>query len=284
MLDFDGKVAIVTGGGGAIGSAVVHTLARLHAKVLVVDIDGQRAAACADAVAQQGGRAISHRADVSIEAEAAGTIAAAIAAFRGVDVLVNLAAALSLNRRDGTVESMDAALWDQAMAGTLRSAMLCCKHAIPEISRRGGGAIVNISSGASLYGMLGLSAYSAAKSGINAMTRSIATQTGRQNIRCNAICPGLIIGDPAKRPNPDPVLAFDDASRLVPEVGLPQDIANVAVFLASDAARYLTGQVITVDGGLSCHTPSYSDMLRGGAKVTYGAHHAENHDETDINP
>src|SRR3954468_21545298 len=80
MLDFDGKVAIVTGGGGAIGSAVVRTLARLHAKVLVVDIDGQKAAVCADAVAKQGGRAISHRADVSVEAEAAGTVAAAMAA------------------------------------------------------------------------------------------------------------------------------------------------------------------------------------------------------------
>lgn len=283
MLDFDGKVAIVTGGGGAIGGAIVRTLASLHAKVLVADIDGERAAASADAVAKLGGRAISHRADASIEADVLGTIAAALAAFRGIDVVVNAAANLVLNPRDGAVEAMDGALWDEAMAGTLKSTMLMAKHAIPELTKRGGGAIVNISSGASLYGMPGLSAYSAAKAAINQLTRSIATQVGARNIRCNAICPGLIIGD--RRPNPDRVRAIDDLNRLVPDVGVPQDIANVAVFLASDAARYMTGQIVTVDGGLSCHSPTLSDLNRAGG-VTFGSHHKllPAHDETDINP
>jgi NAD(P)-dependent dehydrogenase (short-subunit alcohol dehydrogenase family) len=138
----------------------------------------------------------------------------------------------------------------------LRSQMLMCKHVIPEMVRNGGGSIINMSSGASLKGDRTRTAYGVAKAGVNTLTMYAATSHGKQGVRVNTIVPGLIITDAVRAHLNERMLTGLSHAILTPYVGEPDDVANLVVFLASDESRYITGQMITIDGGMSTHVGS----------------------------
>jgi NAD(P)-dependent dehydrogenase (short-subunit alcohol dehydrogenase family) len=193
-------------------------------------------------------------------------VEAAVKSFGGLDVLHNNAAATEPQLLAGDLEltAMDAAIWDRTLAINLRGPMLGCKHAIPRMLERGGGAIVNTSSASGLTGDLVRAAYGASKAGLDALTRYVATQYGKRGIRCNAIAPG-VIATPALAANvPRAQIGASSAPPRTPD-SRPQDIAERS--LASDDAAFITGQVISVDGGLLAHHPSYSDFLRMAAEA-----------------
>ena len=141
---------------------------------------------------------------------------------------------------------------------------LGCKHAIPHMLRRGGGSIVQTSSMSAFAGDLRYAAYGASKGGLNSFTRYVATMYGKQGIRANAVCPGVVV-TPAARVHFDPVmLELYESHHLTPQLGAPEQVAEVVAFLASDAASYVTGQAIPVDGGLFSHLPTYAQMRTMG--------------------
>jgi NAD(P)-dependent dehydrogenase (short-subunit alcohol dehydrogenase family) len=255
MGRLQGKVAIVTGGAGGIGGATARKLGEEGASVVVVDIDGEGAARVAEELSAAGGHALGVQADLSEEAAVASAIASTVAAFGRLDVLHNNAALTESDflARDTGVTELSREVWDRTIAVNLSSQMLTCKHAIPEMVKSGGGSIINMSSGASLSGDRVRTAYGVSKAGVNTLTMYVATGHGKQGIRVNTIVPGLIITDAVRAHIPENALAALSRSTLTPHLGEPDDIADLVVFLASDESRYITGQMIAIDGGMSVH-------------------------------
>ena len=261
-----GKVALVTGAGGGIGAACARALAREGAAVAVADIDLAAAQRQAETIVAEGGRAIALQVDMGDEASVTAMVEAAVQQLGGLDILHNNAADTRLSStRDMPVEKVDTAVWDAILRVNLRGSMIASRAAIPHLRKRGG-AIVNTSSGASLSGSLSHSAYSASKAAINSLTQSLATQHGKEGIRCNAIAPGLIV-----TPSTKDTYAKSDIGEvmlrhhLTPRLGRPEDIAEAVVFLASDDAGFITGQVICVDGGMLAHQPYVADFMKAGS-------------------
>ena len=258
MGRLNGKVAIVTGGAGGIGGATARALAREGASAVIVDIDGVRAEQVAQDIAASGGIALSLSADLSQESEVVLAIEAALSRYGRLDVLHNNAALTESDflARDTKVTDLPLDVWERTMAVNLRSQMLMCKYVIPEMVRAGGGSIINMSSGASLKGDRTRTAYGVSKAGVNALTMYAATSHGKQGVRVNTIVPGLIITDAVRAHLTDGMLAGLGRATLTPYVGEPDDVANLVVFLASDESRYITGQMIAIDGGMSAHVGS----------------------------
>ena len=258
MGRLDGKVAIVTGGAGGIGAATARAIARAGASVAVVDIESARAEEVAQEIVASGGSGISVAADLSDEKAVETAVDLTVARFGRVDVLHNNAALTESDflRRDTQVTDLSLDVWERTFAVNLRSQMLMCKHVIPEMVRNGGGSIINMSSGASLKGDRTRTAYGVAKAGVNTLTMYAATSHGKQGVRVNTIVPGLIITDAVRAYLNDKVLAGLSKATLTPYVGEPDDVANLVVFLASDESRYITGQMIAIDGGMSSHVGS----------------------------
>lgn len=259
----EGKVAIVTGGGGGIGAATARRLAHEGAAVAVVDIDGDRTKAVVQEIRDAGGTALDIEADVSQEQQVSDAIRAIADELGRIDVLHNNAALTesAFLSRDGRVTDLTLEVWERTIEVNLSSQMLTCKHAIPEMIRHGGGSIINMSSGASLKGDATRTTYGVSKAGVNALTMYVATGHGRQGIRVNTIVPGLIITDAVRAHLTEAVLTQLERSILVPTLGQPDDIANLVLFLASDESRYISGQMIMIDGGMSAHVgrPGPSD-------------------------
>ena len=254
----DGKVALVTGGAGGIGGATARALAREGASVGVVDIDGSKAEQVAQAIVASDGTAFSVTADLAEEADVVAAVKATMARFGHLDVLHNNAAMTESDflSRDTQVTDLSLEVWEKTMAVNLRSQMLMCKHAVPEMIRGGGGSIINMSSGASLKGDRTRTAYGVSKAGVNTLTMYVAASHGKQGVRVNTIVPGLIITDAVRAHLTDRMLAGLGRATLTPYVGEPDDVANLVVFLASDESRYITGQMIAIDGGMSAHVGS----------------------------
>ena len=251
-----GKVAIVTGGGGGIGGATARALAREGAAVLVVDIDESAAERVAAGIQTEGdGEAATFPADLSDESQVISAIDAVTTRFGRLDVLHNNAALTDSDFLSGDTAVTDLSLdvWERTMAVNLRSQMLMCKHAVPVMVEGGGGSIINMSSGASLKGDRTRTAYGVSKAGVNALTMYVATSHGKQGIRANTILPGLVLTDAVRAHLDERMLASLGKATLTPSVGQPDDIADVVVFLASDESRYITGQMLAVDGGMSAH-------------------------------
>jgi NAD(P)-dependent dehydrogenase (short-subunit alcohol dehydrogenase family) len=269
MRKLEGRVAIVTGAGSGIGRATALALAREGAAVLVADLSRERAERVAAEVSAAGGRAHAQLADVADEAAVAAMVAAAVARFGGLDILHNNAAATdwSVLGGDGEITSLELGIWERSLAVNLRGPFLGCKHAIPEMLKRGRGAIVNTSSASGLTGDLVRTAYGVSKAGVDGLTRYVATQYGKRGIRCNAIAPG-VIETPALRQNvPAEQIALFERHHLTPRLGTPEDIAAAVVFLASDDAAFITGQVISVDGGLLAHHPTVAEVRALGERA-----------------
>ena len=250
-----GKVAIVTGGGGGIGGASARALAREGAAVLVVDVDEARAASVASDIERAGATAAAYRADLSVEEQVVATIGEASRRFGRLDVLHNNAALTDSDFlvEDTAVTGLSLDVWERTIAVNLTSQMLTCKHAVPVMVEGGGGSIVNMSSGASLKGDRTRTAYGVSKAGVNALTMYVATSHGKRGIRANTILPGLVITEAVRAHLDEDIVSSLGRATLTPYVGQPDDVAQVVVFLASEESRYITGQMIAVDGGMSSH-------------------------------
>lgn len=254
-MELTGKVVIVTGAGGNLGSACAREIARQGGKVVVSDLPNTNVQGIVSEISEAGGEAIAHEGDISAEADVLAMVGAARDSFGGVDVLVNVAAAPRIGASDRTLEVMTIDHWDHTMAVNLRGAMLCCKHAIPFMRDRKAGSIINFGSTAAILGDEGLIAYSTTKAALLGFTRSIATTYGKEGIRCNAICPGSVWSEQSKAIMGPERLDLMERTRLTPRLGIPDDIAHMVVFLASNKSTYVTGQTFIVDGGGTAHQP-----------------------------
>jgi NAD(P)-dependent dehydrogenase (short-subunit alcohol dehydrogenase family) len=269
MRRLTGKVAIVTGSAHGIGRASAMIMAREGAKVCVADINGEGAKQVAAEISRGGTDAISFQLDIGEEDQVRAMVAATVNAFGAVDVLQNTAAATSAEQfeRDLLIGDMDVAVWDRAMKVTLRGTMLCCKHVLPHMLERESGSVINISSTAAMVGMTFAPAYGASKAGVHSVSQYLACQYGKYRIRANTIAPGIVL-TPVVRRNSEAFLKVCLANNVLPYLGEPEDIGHVAAFLASDEARYLTGQCIPVDGGQIMHSPMFADLNRlSGGKL-----------------
>jgi NAD(P)-dependent dehydrogenase (short-subunit alcohol dehydrogenase family) len=248
-----GKRAVITGGGGALGRASALAFAREGASVAVVDIVAEAAQETVRQVTEQGGTAVAIVADVSDEAQVERAVAEAAGALGGLDTLFNNAGIMP--HQDESVLDADLDLWRFIAATNVHSAALCTKHAVPHITDAGGGAVVNMSSFLAVLGCTyPQDAYAASKGAIWAMTRSMAVQFGPRQIRVNALAPGPIMTAHVEQFFPDPQARAVRLARVpLGRFGEPADAAGLACFLASDAAAWLSGQVIVLDGGISAN-------------------------------
>jgi NAD(P)-dependent dehydrogenase (short-subunit alcohol dehydrogenase family) len=252
-----GRTAIVTGAGSGIGTEIAKHLVREGASVVVADLDAERAAAVTASL-DASGSVLAWTVDISDEGSVADLVAAADQTFGSIDILCNNAAITSHDHlsRDLDVINLELEVWRKTLEVNLTGTMLCCKHVIPLMIRGGRGSIINISSGASLAGDRVLTSYGISKVGVNLLTKSVATQYGHQGVRSNCLC----LGPTITATSPEGVEAFVhsqyDPVLLTPYLGRGEDVAAAAVFLASDESRYITGQIISVDGGLLAHQPT----------------------------
>ncbi|KHS43845.1 SDR family NAD(P)-dependent oxidoreductase [Novosphingobium subterraneum] len=249
---FDGKVAIITGGAGGIGAATARLISARGGKVAVADIMIDRA----EGLAAELPGAIAIHLDLESEASTEAMIATTVQHFGRLDVLHNNAALLGpdIAQQDGDVEHMATALWDRTYAVNVRGTMIACRAALPHL-REVRGNIVNTVSNLALQGHLIQAAYSSSKAAIIQMTRAIAASHGKLGVRCNAVAPGMTMTPALREAFPPALRKVVEDETLREQLGDPEDIAEAAAFLASDAARNVTGQVLVCDGGGASHVP-----------------------------
>jgi NAD(P)-dependent dehydrogenase (short-subunit alcohol dehydrogenase family) len=245
-----GKIAIVTGGGSGIGRATAERFASEGARVTIVDRHREAGEAVVAAIRQSNGEAFFAQTDISQSIEVAAMVKATAERFGGVDVLFNCAG-VQLHGQDARAHELSEEIWDRTFAINIRGMWLCAKYTIPCMIERGGGSIINVGSPTGLYGMgAGYTAYSASKSAVFGLTRVMAADYGRDNIRVNAIVPGatttpLIASLLANAKTRAGLEQLSPLGRL----GTPADVAALAVFLASDESRFCTGGYYMVEGG-----------------------------------
>ncbi len=264
MRRLEGKVAVITGTSGGIGAATARRLSSEGAQVVLADINLDGAEATAQTVRDAGGEAMVHYLDLADEASIKALIDAAVAQYGQIDVLFNNAADTRMETmvRDAAVEFMDADIWDGVFRINARGTMLMIKHTLPHMIAAGGGSIINTSSGASLRGDLFRVAYASSKAAINVLTEYVATQYGKQGIRCNVVSPGLVVTETTEE-NQGHNLDLYLSHHLTPRLGRPDDLAAMVALLASDDGKFITAQIIPVDGGISTHFPHVAET-RGG--------------------
>jgi len=246
------KVCIVTGGASGIGLATCDVFAREGAKVVIADRDLAAANKAVAALVQKGGKAIAVQCDVSNAESVAAMIQATVAAHGRLDVIVNNAG----YGIAGSLSETSDEDWEALMGVNVRGVFLCCKHAIKQMQKNGGGTIVNVASVVAAVGIRNRAAYVASKGAVAAMTRSIALDYVANNIRCNAIAPGTI-DTPyyteilAKAADPVAIRQGLEARQPMGRLGTPEEIANGILFLASDESSFATGSILTIDGGMT---------------------------------
>ena len=256
-MRLDGKVALVTGGTRGIGRGIVEMLAAEGAAVAFTGRSADLGPQLEETVAAAGGRALYLQADSGVEAEVAGAVRATVATFGALTTLVSSAISDDAGSgRDSHIDTVDNDTFDNIMRIALYGTYWACKYAVPEMRRAGSGSIVNISASSSKSALPERPAYHASKGAINAMTRQLAVDYGREDIRANTVIVGFIdtgtevmrhiLEDPGRR-------AAFQRNIMVPRFGEPADIAAGVVYLASDESKYVTGIELTIDGGALCH-------------------------------
>ena len=247
-MRLEGKVALITGGARGQGAAEARMFAGEGAKVVIADIlDGEGEKLAAE-IGESGGDAMFVHLDVTSEDQWRNAITATVLRFGKLDVLVNNAAVW----RGGRVEETTGEHWDSVMEVNAKGVFLGTKLAIPEMRKAGGGSIINISSVAGLVGSLTSSAYSASKGAVRLLTKSTAIQYAAEGIRANSIHPGAIDTAMGEQVWPDAETRDEVVARTpVGRMGMPEDIAYGALFLASDESSFVTGSELVIDGGMS---------------------------------
>ncbi len=246
------KVALITGAGSGIGRAAAIRFAQEGARVVVADWNPTGGAEAVATIQVQGGQAVYVEADVSREEDVRRMVETAVNTYGALHILFNNAGIQVF----GTVADTSEAAWHKVLDVNLKGVYLGCKYAIPQMIRQEGGSIINTSSVLGLVGDPDLPAYCATKGGILAMTRSMAQAHGRQGIRVNSICPGdvetpLVIEYFDHQPDPAEARRKVAAEYALGRIARPEEVANVALFLASDESSFVTGTYIVVDGGLT---------------------------------
>ncbi len=245
-MRLQGKVAIVTGGASGIGRATAELFAREGARVVVADYNADAGRATAEGIESAGGEAVFCQVDVSDAAQVEAMVRTAVERYGGVDILYNGAGILFF----GTILDTDQAAWNRMMAINLTGTYLCSRAVLPHMIARGGGAIVNTSSSTGNHdGNSNAAAYVTSKGGVTLLTRCMAIDHARDNVRVNAIAPGPT-DTPMLRSNMTPKEVADFAQTFpMKRLGRPEELANAVLFLASDEASFVTGAILAVDGG-----------------------------------
>ncbi len=259
-FDLNGKVAIVTGSTSGIGIGVARVLASNGAHVVVTGRREQRGLEVVAEITKNGGNASFHKFDIMNEESIKALIEDTARDYGHVDILVNNAA--SVDAQDGNVADLTAEQWDYMLSSDLKSVFLVSKYAILQMQKQHSGSIINIGSTAGIAGNLGWSAYGPAKAGVVNLTKNIAYQYGKDNIRCNCIQPGLIVTPQNDANVPDffRKIYLDEIE--VNRYGCPDDIGYAALYLASDEAAFVTSQTLTVDGGMMFHAPMNTPLRK----------------------
>jgi NAD(P)-dependent dehydrogenase (short-subunit alcohol dehydrogenase family) len=255
----DGAVAIVTGSTRGIGRATAVRFAQEGARVIVTGRTEDVGRETEQQIRDAGGDAIFVRTDLANEDDVIAMVKATVDRYGKLTTLVNNAAPTELmgpGRADRRVTELENDAWDSIMLVALKAVVWACKYSIPEIAKAGGGSIVNISSAASILGTPGLDTYTAAKGALNTLTRSMAVEYAADGIRSNCIVSGMVLtSEGAFTLMEDPVIGGATRAMHLTRLGLPEDIANAALFLASEEAAFITGAVIPVDGGVTARMP-----------------------------
>lgn len=246
--DFDGKVALVTGAAGGIGRAAAELFAARGARVAVADIDLDGARETVELIERAGGRAVAIEVDVADAEAVRSMVASTVEAFGRLDIAHNNA---GIKGADAPVDEMADEVWRAGIAIMLDGVFFCMKHEIPELRKVGGGAIVNTSSGAGLIGVPRFSNYVAAKHGVIGLTKAAALEYIGENIRINAVCPGTARSRMVDDWMQGSAEAEASVAALHPigRIAEPEEIAQAVVWLASDAASFVVGSAMAVDGG-----------------------------------
>lgn len=256
----DSEVAVITGAAAGIGRETALLFAREGASVVAMDIDAEELDHLGALIRAEGGTAVALCADITKEAEVAQAFSEAKRQLGPAGVLVNCAGGSRVE--DSTVTEVDLSVWDATINLDLKGTLLCCREAIPQMLEKGGGSVVNLSSGAALRGSSPAHVYTAAKGAILSLTRAIAGAYAKSGIRANAICAGRIMTERivarygTKGSAGTTIDRQDAAGRQVEYpfwIGQPRDIANIALFLASGESRMITGASIPADGGRSAY-------------------------------
>ncbi len=251
MGKLDGKVAVITGAASGIGQATAIRFSGEGAAVVVADLNQNGGESTVRQCKEHGGNAVFQKADVASEPEVQAMIARAVKEFGRLDIIYNNAGIVGAI---GPIEQIKVEDWDRSLAVLLRSVFLGIKYAAPEMRKAGGGSIISTASVAGLRGFAGIHPYCAAKAGVVNLTRSAAAEFAKDRIRVNCICPGLINTPIVHRNGPGVKEAMEQwmsHSQPMQRAGHPEDIAGMALYLASDDAQWVTGQAMVVDGGLT---------------------------------
>ena len=246
MFDLTGKVALVTGSAQGIGRTSAEKLAELGAKLICADINTEKLNDTAAAIRQGGGEAVAVKLDLRSNESIEACVRQGAEAFGGIDILVNCAGILGTSSIEEMKRDDE---WRRVIDTDLSGTFYCCREALSDMIRAHSGVIVNI---ASMWGEVGASceaAYSAAKAGVIGLTKALAKEVGPSGVRVNAVSPGVVMTDMMAGFSDEDVAALKKETPLI-QLGMPEDIADAVIFLASEKAHFITGQVLSVNGGM----------------------------------
>lgn len=249
MFDLHDKVAVITGSSRGIGLAIAQRMAEFGAKVAISSRKADACAAAAESIKAAGGTALAHAANISEKAELQGLVDRTISEWGRIDILVCNAA---VNPHYGPLRTIEDSAFDKIMASNVRSNLWLCNMVIPQMAERKDGSVIVVSSIAALKGNRALGAYGISKAADLELVRNLAVEWGESNVRVNALAPAIVRTDFARKLWEDPQIYAKAVARYpLGRIGEPDDVAGAAVFLASRAGAFITGQTIVIDGGVT---------------------------------